>query len=652
MEKVERAVFVLGIVLLPLVFWPGIFSSFETPKLLIASLFALLTIIICSVKIAFKGSLSFKLTNFDIPVILLALVYLVSSLVETPNKLDAFFLPGTALIILLGALYFHLAANLFSEHKKFLAVSVFVSGIIVSITSLLLASGIFSKISFLPAYLKNPGFSLLGGKLPETMFLVAILPLGIALLIESRDMFNKVFWGVCVGVVILSASLSVYSMLPGKQGALTLPSFKTSWAVSIDTLKDSPFLGIGPGNYLTAYSRFRPVDDNLSNNWSLKFATSRSFLLTLFTETGLIGLIIFVALLYQIYRLVEKYLSKKMAHSPLEAGVLASISLLILAFILLPFQLTAVFLFFLLLSIASSKHPVNVNLKTLNESQVAARLPAIILSAIIIALVAGAAFMGGKTTLAEYEYTNALVAVGKNDGKTAYDTIVKAINLNPRADRYQMSLSQIDIALASSIAQNQNLTEADRTAITQLIQEGISVAKNGVSLNPQRAGNWENLAAIYQAIMPFAQGADNFALQTYTQAIALDPVNPNLRINLGGIYYALGRYDEAISAFQMATLAKADLANAHYNLSAAYREKGDVDKAITEMNTVLTLVPRDSSDYKLAQAELETLQKKLPAAKTTETPTGNLVPPAEAPAPVIEPPIELPSEAVPPTATP
>lgn len=652
MEKTERILLISGVILLPLVFWPSLLSSFETPKILIVSAFALLTLLVCSLKTAVRGSLNFKTTNFDLPVILLALVYLVSALVETPNKLNAFYLPGTALIIVLGAVLFHLAANLFSEHKKALAVSIFVSGIITSVASLIIASGALTKISQLPPYLKNPLFSLLGGKLPEAIFLVSILPLGIALLAESKDVVNKIFWGVCLGVVILSGSLSVYNMLPKKAGALSLLSFKTSWAVSVDTLKDSPFLGAGPGNYITAYNKFRPVSANSSYDWAIKYSTSRSFLLTNLAETGIAGFAIFIFLLYQIYKLAGKYLSEKLPSSPLETGVIASIAILVLSFIFFPFYLTAFLTFFLLLSIISSKHEVNINLKTLNDSKIASRLPAIFLSAILIALISVVSFIGGKTTLAEYNYAKALVALNNNDGKLAYETIIKAINLSPKNDTYHISLSQMDMALASGIAQKKNLADADKTTVTQLIQEAISEAKNGVSLNPQRSGNWGNLAAIYQSIMPFAQGADNYAIQSYTQAIALDPISPNLRISLGGIYYALGRYDEAISAFQLATLAKPDLANAHYNLSAAYREKGDLDKAITEMNTVLTLVAKDSADYNLAKAELDSLQKKLPAAKGTGTTTGNLTAPTEAPAQVIKPPITLPNEATPPTTAP
>ena len=183
--------------------------------------------------------------------------------------------------------------------------------------------------------------------------------------------------------------------------------------------------------------------------------------------------------------------------------------------------------------------------------------------------------------------------------------------------------------------------------IAQLISQAIREGKAVVSLNPQRAGNWELLARTYQMIMPFAQGADNFAVQTFNQAVALDPVNPNLRLALGGVYFALGRYDDAIKAFELAIVAKSDLPNAHYNLALTYGEKGEFDKAITEMNTVLSLVEKDSSDYKLATDELSNLEKRKSGVDTEGT--ENLIPPQESQDQVFSTPIELPEEAGPPT---
>ncbi len=101
-----------------------------------------------------------------------------------------------------------------------------------------------------------------------------------------------------------------------------------------------------------------------------------------------------------------------------------------------------------------------------------------------------------------------------------------------------------------------------------------------LALNPPRSGNWELLADTYRAIIPLAEGSDQFAIQSYNQAIALDPINPNLRIKLGGVFFALGDYDSAIEAFRTAVLAKPDLANSHFNLAVAYREVGEIDKAV------------------------------------------------------------------------
>jgi len=116
--------------------------------------------------------------------------------------------------------------------------------------------------------------------------------------------------------------------------------------------------------------------------------------------------------------------------------------------------------------------------------------------------------------------------------------------------------------------------------------------------------------------MAFAQGSDQFAIQALSQAVALDPINPNLRISLGGVYFAIGDYDNAIDTFKMAVAAKPDLANAHYNLAVSYREKGELDKALVEMKATSDLLEKDSQDWQIVQKELSDLdQRRKPKKK-------------------------------------
>jgi len=117
--------------------------------------------------------------------------------------------------------------------------------------------------------------------------------------------------------------------------------------------------------------------------------------------------------------------------------------------------------------------------------------------------------------------------------------------------------------------------------------------------------------------------------------------------NEEGLYlYNQRKYDDAINAFQFAILAKNDFANGYYNLAAAYAAKNQFEQAISAMNTVLTLVPKDSADYKLVQSDLETLQKKQKTLNEA-TDSANLTSPQKAKQ-AISPPLELPSEASPP----
>jgi tetratricopeptide (TPR) repeat protein len=304
-------------------------------------------------------------------------------------------------------------------------------------------------------------------------------------------------------------------------------------------------------------------------------------------------------------------------------------------------------LLFAILGLTTTSKKIDLNLSAKETgSPLAERLPAILISVPVMAGLLAFGYYGQRALSAEATFKRSLDALAANDGATAYETMRQSISLNPYVDRYHASYTQVNLAIAQNLAQKEDLTDEDRQTVAQLIQQAIREAKATVTLNPQRSGNWQLLANTYRSILAFAQGADTFAIQSYNQAIALDPINPNLRIALGGMYYALGNYDQAIRAFELAVVAKPDLANAHYNLAAALREKGDLEEAINEMTTVLSLVERDSEDYEIAKAELENLEQRQTSGELEEG--ESLLPPQGAEEPAIEPPIELPEDSNPP----
>lgn len=641
LESLEKYVTLLLIFLFPITVLPFFANAYDTPKLAVLVGGVSLLLLVKGTRIILTGSLEYSRGAFDLPVAIIILTYLVSGLIKTPNKMDAFFLPGTATFVIGAGILYFLINALGKEAKKAVGVAFFFSGVVAAIIGLLAVSGVLAQMPALPAFIKDVNFSPLAGAFPAALYLGVAGLVGLGLTLGEKELTKKLFYGVSLVVLALGMALSIAGSLPGKPTSPTLPPFAETWAVAVETIKASPVLGIGPGNYLTAFNRFRPAVYNNTKLWPLRFTTGADWPLSVLTEAGLLGLAGFVIILSLLVKHLKAFRWGENLEETLSLSALILAAVVVLVF---PVNSTFILGFFVLLAISSPLSPLKVNFSASGEA--ISKLPAYLVASPVIIGAVALLYFSGRALLAEAKFKQGLEALARNDGTATYELIRASISQNPYVDRYHATYAQVNMAIARSIAQKENLTDTDKGVISQLIQQAIREGKATVTLNPQRAGNWEVLGRTYQAIMPFAQGADNFSIQTFTQAIALDPINPNLRIALGGVYFALGRYDEAVRAFELAVVAKPDLANAHYNLAGALREKNEIEKAIEQMNIVLSLVDKSSSDYQLAKAELENLEKKRIAEPKEEGET--LTPPQEAEKPAIQPKLPLPEESTPP----
>ena len=659
-EIVEKYSLYLVVFLVPIAILPVFPNFLVTIKIIILVVGVLIALLAKTLKMLVTGKLEIRVSKFDFPLLLITVAYLISAFTRTPNKMEAFFLPGTATIMIFSFLLYFLVNQLKKKDKLILLIPLTLSGVLVSLVSLGSITNILSSVSSLPAYVQQPGFTTLGGNLPATIFLAIIVPLVFAQIANVKDASYKALWGIALGFISLGLLGNIYNILPGKDTSPQFASYATYWSINVDTLKESPLLGMGPGNYLTAFNKYRPLSYNMTDLWAFKFTNARSYMLTMTTETGLMGMAGLILLAIVIYRIYQTEIQeKRLSGSSLPTN--ANFVALLLSFTLLALTIASIsiiLLFFIVLALNSKTKNIILNLSAqgldspeekASGQWLASRIPSILVSVPIVLIAGFIAFYGIKAIPAEATYKKSLDALAANDGNLTYQLMRQATAQNPFVDRYHSSLSQVNLALANSVAlkpEGEEINDEDRATITQLIQQSIAEGKATVSLNPPRAGTWELLGSIYRSVMPFAEGADQFAIQSYNQAAALDPINPNLRIALGGIFYALGDYDSAIEAFRYAVIAKPDLANSHYNLAVAYRERGEIDKAIEQMTIVLSLIDRDSQDYELAKQELENLEAQKPTDE--ELAEGEELIPPEEQEPVLEPPIDLPEEAEPP----
>ena len=625
LEKLEVYLLYGLVFVLPLAMLPAFTDPFGIPKLAVLVFGVGLLLITKAVLLILTRKLTYAASNFDMPLLVIVSAYIVSSIFANGNKMEAYFSPGTASVIAAAFILFLLINTLNLTQKNIIKLMLVLSATVAALVYILGAAGV----------LPGAKLWLAGGATAQIVFLIATLPMCLEFIVSAKDLAKRVFLATAGIIVLASLSMTILSILPGKADAISLPSFETSVSVVFDSLKTSPIFGTGPGNYLSAFNRFRQIGYNSTSLWQVRFTTANSFYLTFITETGLVGLAGLVLLLVAVVKIARKV---KVAD-----GHIMSLFAVLVILVFLPASVLVVSVLFILLALSSSSHK--------NEADFPAdiRFVSYTIGVPVVLACLAIFFFGYKAINAEAVFKQSIDSIRSGDGKKTYDLMRAAITLNPYVDRYRASYAQTNMALAQSIASGKDLKDEDRQTISTLIQQAIREGKSTVLLNQTRSGNWELLARIYQAIIPFAQGADQFTIQTYSQAIALDPINPNLRISLGGVYYGLGKFDQAIDVFKLAVAAKPDLANSHYNLSAAYREKGEFDNAIAEMEAVLSLVSKDSPDYKMAQTELENLKKKIPAKPAAES--DNLTSPQKVqPSSSIKPPLELPQEATPPAS--
>jgi tetratricopeptide (TPR) repeat protein len=233
-----------------------------------------------------------------------------------------------------------------------------------------------------------------------------------------------------------------------------------------------------------------------------------------------------------------------------------------------------------------------------------------------------------NVTLADYDHRLALSQANKN-GTLTYQYLQKAEAINPEVDLYRVDMAQTNFALANALAIQKGpskanpqgtLTDQDKKTIQTLLSQAINEGRVAVTLSPRSARNWEVLGSVYRNITGVAQNALAFSLDAYGKAIQLDPLNPALRVSVGGVYYSVKRYDLAARFFSDATNLKPDYANAYYNLSIAYRDGGDLTNATTVAQQLVTLLQANpnSPDYKAASQYLAAL-KAQSAANTAQT---------------------------------
>lgn len=627
-------------IVLPFIMSTALTDAFLLPKQAVFIGLVLLSLLLWGIKIVVSEKVTIQRTPFDVPVLLFLFALMLSSLFAV-NRIDSLL---ATIPLIVAALSFFILGNALKKPNTIIYIlsALLIGG---SLTALLAVFSYLKVYPILFAFTHAQSFTPLGSLLEQAFYFAFLLPIAIsfALPLVKGSTNNKTVTGAATSVLLVAGLGVTLLQLFTTQKPVLLPfetGFQTAFAaISQDTgrIAQGFLLGSGFGNFAAVFTRFKQASFNANPLWATPFANSSSFLLELLATTGILGLLSFLFLLF---RIVTKPSAKKA--NPVYFGlvVFAAIGLIF------PYSFFEIALAFALLGLFSAaqalkdhKQYYDVELKFValkkgvislqqvsipsHEKHEYNRPTAIVVGGVFLVVIVLVGWFAGKFILSDIIFQQSLVLAAGNNGTATYKDQAQAITTFPYRSAYYRIFSQTNIALAGSLANAQPHGQKPNTqtqnTLYALIQQGISTGKQATVISPQTVSGWQNLSSIYRSLIGVGQNADSFAIIAAQQSVALDPTNPQEFVALGGIYYQLGQWDNAIRSFQQAIALKQDYANAYYNLGHAYEQKQDYQDALSAYQAVKTLVAQDKANETTIDNDIAALQQKM-GQQTTQTP--------------------------------
>jgi len=347
-ENISKVAIYLLAFLLPIFFLPWTSNILDFNKQILLVILVCVSLFAWLLRILISGKVSLNLNLVHIPVVILFVVYLASTIFSAWRYGSFWGWPqvtSESLLTLLGfSLLYFLVVNIFRKREVFYLMTLLLFSCFFAM--FYGAIQLFGKFTLPFDFAKVASFNTIGGVNSLGIFTAISLPLFIIFLIIGVKKYWKVFSIVAVALsavllVIINFSFAWWLVIAGSaliiafgvqkrevfdNRWLVLPMFflalalffslfsfqipgvpsrpsevyltqKASFNVSKQVLKESPILGSGPGTFIYDFSKYKSVSFNQSPFWNMRFSQAGSKLLTILSTVGILGTLSFLSLI-------------------------------------------------------------------------------------------------------------------------------------------------------------------------------------------------------------------------------------------------------------------------------------------------------------------------------------------------------------------
>src|SRR6056297_1953413 len=459
-------------------------------------------------------------------------------------------------------------------------------------------SSLYSKILAYLALFSNLGLLLIFDFVSTWLVLVIGLSLFLIFAFWKR-IFKEDVNRLSVAVFFLVISLiflffnPLSGLLRGTSIVRVQPEIRinhgASWNFALESVKSNPALGAGLGNFSYVFAKYKPESILKTNFWQANFNRAGNHLSELVATTGVVGGLAYLGLLFMFIYISSAVIRKRIK----EKGKLINyktIPFLFITITLLVVQalfyqnsvLAFSFWMFLALTVVSWRG--NLREKEFNFDN----FPEVglILNVFFWLIIAGLVFCSftlGKYYLADMHYRTYLENPNQNISE-----LENAVSFGNRRATYYVALSQ---AYLGKAIQEVNQETPDQEEIRNLVRKSVNAGKIAEQLAPNRASVKKNIGVIYREIEGMAQGALDWSIKSFEQALQLEPRNPAILTEIGRLKLRQDKLDEARSYFEQAVGVRDNYVEAQLRLADLEEQNGETDKAIERLKGLADRAP-------------------------------------------------------------
>ena len=588
-DRVSKTSIYLLVFLLPILFLPWTANVLDFNKQALLIVLVLISMFAWMLKVLVSGKASFNFSMVHIPVVVLFIIYAVSSIFSVSSHGSFWGWPSISsesLISLLGfVLLYFLIINIFKRKEIFyLIVSLIASSFIAMVYGLLQLFGIY----ILPIdFTKSTSFNTIGGLNSLAIFGAIILPLVITFLTISKDKKVKVlfvFSIIALAILLLVANFNIAWWVAMAGSALIiifgtqkrkvfdgrwliLPMFflaiallfsffrfqipgspdrptelfltqSSSLDISWQALQESPVIGSGPGTFEYNFSRFKDPNFNKSSLWNLKFDWASSKFLTVLGTVGILGVLGFLALIavfifYGIKYLLGKSYKKDDEDDEdndfywvLGMGLFVSFLAATVSFFLYKSNISIDFVYFILMAcFVALLYPIKKEIVLKPSSLVT--LGVTFGFTLIFIFGFGILILEGQRYISATNYLSSIRALQAERGLDAIAKLETAIRISPKEDLYWREISQVYLSVINQTRARQDLSADEINRQVQgYINGAVNAAKASTEVNPRNVVNWSVRGNVYQNLIGIVGGTKDWSVSAYEEALKLEPINP------------------------------------------------------------------------------------------------------------------------------